>query len=173
MSAKIIRRRPKYRLKSEIKYAEGGRNSFLVEFRGKRRQPWIGQFESDGQYGLYKVLTYGHEPFGVVIAGGKGYLVNIEKREILRITGDEKRILSAIRTSDRKYCIAGTKDTIFVIDKEGNVKEIFPDFKVEGFYFDENKGDTVSGLLESDINQFEREIPFRFDPEKLSLQVDY
>ena len=173
MSAKIIRRKPKYRLNSDIKYAEGGKNSFLVEFKGKRRQAWIGQFETDGENGLYKVLTYGDEPFGVVIAGGKGYLVNIEKQEIRGITGDKRRIISAINTSDQKYCVAGTKDNIYVIDKEGNIREIIPDFEVEGFYLEKSNSNTVSGMLESNINMFEKEIPFMVDLEKQILHVDY
>jgi hypothetical protein len=173
MKAKIIRKRPKYGLNTEIKYAEGGTNNFLVKFKGNWKHSWIGQFESDGQSGLCEVLTYEHQPLGVVIAGGRGYLVDIETREIRRITGDEKHIVSAVKTHDRKYFVAGTNDNIYVIDKEGNIREIVPDFNVEGFYLTKSKDSLVSGMLESDINEFEREIPFRVDPGKLSLQVDY
>jgi len=173
MKAKIIRRKPYVRKLTEKSYANGDNEQMLVRFTGNRRQSWIGLFEKEEKQGLCKVLTCANTNLSLVIAGGRGYLVNIENKEMRRVPNDGKKIVSAVNSGRPGYCIAGTETTLCVIDQEGKIHEIVPDFSVEGFYLDEKEVDKARGNLVSEINLYEKEIPFSIDLETYTLHVDY
>lgn len=173
MKAKIIRHKPCLRKFDEVEYAGGGSEKMLVMFTGNSRQSWIGQFVKGDNQGLCKVLTCSDSPFSLVVAGGKGYFVNIDKKEIKRFPDDGKTILSAVKSGRPECCIAGTETSLCIIDHEGTFHEIVPEFDVEGFYLNEKEKSKVCGNLMSEINLCEKEIPFRIDLDSLILHVEY
>lgn len=173
IGSQIIRQNSHNRAGAEIRYAEGGRKKLLVKFTNRMQQSWIGQFERDDRQGISKVFDIKHTSLVLVIAGGRGYLVDIETKDIRRISNGCRSIVSVIKTTFPEYYIAGTSESLYVINRDGIVREILPDFKAEGFYLDENSGNVVSGILESDINEYKHEIPFKLDLDSMRLLVDY
>jgi hypothetical protein len=172
-STNIFKSHNRRQIRAKIRYDAGNRNCIQVKFASCWKRYWTGKFDIGKKSELTTVLTYGHKPLGLVIAGGKGYFVDIEKQMIRKVSNDEKVILSAVSTTDQKFCVASTMSSVYVIDTKGNIQEILPDFSVDGIYLQEDSLDEIIGKLESDINQYDREIPFRVNPNSLQLYIDY
>jgi len=76
-------------------------------------------------------------------------------------------------TTKPSYIDACADSSIFIINKEGTLKEIRPDFYVDGIAFQKQQENAVNGWLASSINQFENSIPFTIDLSSFNLVLNY
>lgn len=174
MKARIIRKMSWCSKGIRNKYSRmKKRDILLVKFTDNRRRSWIGEFEMDEKDGLCKVLTFDRSPYGLVVANGRGYIVNIEERLTKNDFKKSKNIVSIMKTSNPELLIAGTENDIFTVDTDGMIYEIVPDFDARWFFLTDQTGSEVNGRIESDVNQYEKEIPFIVDLLNLELKVDY
>ncbi len=172
MKAEIMKRKP-FIARIQRNYGEPNKPGLFVKFTDSRHKKWIGRFAKTEEEGLCRVIDNQHSSLCLVIANGKGYLLDIEKQTLLNEFNEGDPIISALHTTNPNYFVAGTGNSIFLIDQEGRLKEILPDFAVEGFNLKSQQENMVSGWLESSINQFENAIFFKVDLSNFNLTLNY
>ncbi len=173
MNAEIIKRKPLIGRFAQIDFGKQDKPGLYVKFTDSTHKKWIGCFAKADEKGLCQVFTDTNGSQCLVVANGKGYLVDIEKKTIMAEFDEQNHIISAVHTTKPNYFIAGTDNSIFIINQEGVLKEIFPDFNVDGFFLLKQHENTVSGKLESSINQFENAIDFKIDLSSFDLILNY
>lgn len=171
MKATIIRRSPLYRKGWRNKLKGLQKNLLSVRFTDNKRKSWIGEFEMDSPNGLCQALAFDQLPYGLVVANGKGYVVNLEERKTEKELMS-KNIVSVLKTNNPDLLIAGTEDEIFTVDTEGLIHKIVPDFNAKWFFLTKQTGRVVNGIIESDMNDYAQEIPFTVDLLDLELRVN-
>jgi hypothetical protein len=172
MNAEIIKRKSFF-TKVNKNYGEQNTPGLYVKFTDSKHKKWIGRFAKTEEEGICKVIEDQKGSQCLVIANGKGYLVDIEKQTVMKEFDEGDHIISALHTTKPNYFVAGTDNSIFIINQEGKLKEILPDFSVEGFNLRSQQENTVSGWLESSINQFENTIFFKVDLSNFNLILNY
>jgi hypothetical protein len=173
MNAEIIKRNPSIRRLAQVYFGGKKKSGLYVKFTDKTHKKWIGCFAQSEKMGLCKVITDKNESECLVIANGKGYLVDIERKEIIAELDEKHLIVSAIKTNKPEFFVAGMENNIWLINPEGKIKEIIPDFYVDGFYLNNQQNNSVTGWLESSISQFEDAIEFKIDLSSFNLIVNY
>lgn len=144
-----------------------------VKFTDNNCQEWVGCFAKPFYNGLDLVLTEEQNRFGFVVAGGKGYLVDIDKRAIVVELEEQPAIESAVRTESPDYFVAGTYYSIYLLNESGMVKEIRPEQIVDGIYFKSQSGNKAIGELATAENQYNSNVDFEFDLTTFELQLNY
>jgi hypothetical protein len=173
MKAEILKRKPILSRFTQINFGQQDKPGLYVKFSGEKHKKWIARFAKAESNGLCQVIPGEKGSQCLVIANGKGYLVDTEKKIILTEFDDHNPIVSAVHTIKPDYFVAGTENSIFILNHEGMLKEIVPDFNVEGFSVKKQSENSVSGWLESSINQFENAISFKIDLSSFNLILNY
>jgi hypothetical protein len=173
MKAEILKRKPFLHRYSQIDFGEQGKPGLYVKFTDETHKKWIARFAKAESKGLCQVIPGENGSQCLVIANGKGYLVDTEKKIVLTEFEDNNPIVSAVHTKKPDYFVAGTENSIFILNHEGMLKEIVPDFKVENFSLKKQNENSVSGWLESSINQFDNAISFKIDLSSFNLILNY
>lgn len=173
MKAEILKRKPFLTSIITMNFGEQNKPGLYVRFTDSKNKKWIGRFGKTEGKGLCQVIEDQNGSQCLVIANGKGYLVDIDKKTIMKELDKGDHIMSALHTTKPNYFVAGTDNSIFIINEEGTLKEILPDFYVDGIAFQKQQENAVSGWLASSINQFENSIPFKIDLSSFHLILNY
>jgi hypothetical protein len=137
-------------------------NSILwVKFTDNACQEWVGSF-SKVYSDFNKVLTDNATETAFVIAGGQGYLIDINTKELLHET-DIPTIESLIHTSNPEYYLLGACYCIYIFDNRKLLKRYDPPFTVDGIWFREQQGQKAIGELYSGQYQQDSNLEFSFD----------
>jgi hypothetical protein len=172
MSGKILNTVPISGEYPEIHFGEHFTHRLWVEFEDNSFLKWISCFPNDFPKILNKVLINNHNNTAFVVSGGVGYLIDINKRELRYKTEEQPLIESAILTENPDYFIAGTIYSVYVLDSEKLVKEVKPNFMVDGIYFKSQRDKKASGDLATAENQYDFNIDFEFDLETFDLTLN-
>ena len=173
MKAEILKRKPFFTNIITMNFGEQNKPCLYVKFTDSKDQKWIGRFGKTEEEGLCQVIEDQNGSQCLVIANGKGYLVDVDKQTIMKELDKADHIMSALHTTKPNCFVAGTDNSIFIINEEGALKEILPDFFVDGIAFQKQQENAVSGWLASSINQFENSIPFKIDLSSFNLILNY
>jgi hypothetical protein len=103
---------------------------------------------------------------------GKGYLIDVSKKEIILNIDNKSLIQSSIQTYNPDYFILGTFNNIYVLDEQGIKKQIEPNFTVDGIYFEKQEQNKALGNIYMSENQYETICPFSMDLNTFSIEVD-
>lgn len=121
------------------------------------------------------IVPIGQNEFQLVYSrkypGGK--LINCASDEVLWTAPENSKIASVLKTSLPDFVLIGMENIFHVIDSSGIVKEYISDFPVDGFYFQNQKGAIVKGYIESEINLYEKIIPFELQLEEMKITLEY
>lgn len=157
----------------EFHFGENFVDSLWVEFKLSEDNHWLGCFSKSYENGLNKVLYDIEEKTCCVIAGGKGYLIDIETKKIIFETDENPLIQSLVQSSNPNYYFLGNFYSIYVLNKKGLIKEIEPDFMVDGIYLESQNGDKIIGKVDTAENQYEKQLEISVDIEKLEFDQLY
>ncbi len=171
MNAEIIKRKPLISRLTQKYFGDQNKPGLFVKFTDNAHNKWIGRFAKADLNGKCQVIEDKNGSQCLVVANGKGYLVDIDKESVLEEFDEKNHITSALHTSNPSYFVAGTENSIFIIDNEGLFKEIYADFVVDGFHMKQQHENSVSGWLDSSINEFENAIDFNIDLSSFNLIV--
>lgn len=173
MGAEILSDIPTSGAYIEKHFGEHFNGRLWVKFTDNDFEEWMGCFARSSYNGLNLVVTDELNRLGFVVAGGHGYLVDIDKRAIIVELEEQPAIESAVRTEQPDYFIAGTYYSIYVLNETGMVKEIRPEQIVDGIYFKSQCGNKAIGELATAENQYDRNVDFEFDLTTFELQLNY
>ena len=155
----------------EYSFGERFNSPLWVEFKSNQGDSWYGCFSRLWDKGLDKVLVDNNEQTAFVVAGGQGYLLDVQNKKTLFLTEDYPAIESAIKTDNPEYYIAGMFYSIYVIDTKGELKTISPDFTTDGIFFTGQKENKAIGLLDAAMNQYECKYDFELDLNTFELKL--
>ena len=172
MKAEIIKRKPLSGRFTQKHFGDQNKPGLYVKFTDNGHNKWIGCFAKADLNGHCQVITDNYGSQCLIVANGKGYLVDIETESVLKEFDEQNHITSALHTSNPSYFVAGTENSIFIINDEGLLKEIYADFVVDGFHMKQQHENSVSGWLDSSINEFENAIDFKIDLSSFNLIVN-
>jgi hypothetical protein len=169
MSVKILNNVPTSGELEEIHFGEHFTHRLWVEFETNDYENWVGCFPMEHMNGFKTVLVNQTNKVGFIVAGGIGYLIDIKEKKLILKTDEHPLIESVILTQDPDYFIAGTFYSIYVIDNEKMVRQISPDFIIDGIYFKKQKNGKAIGELATAENQYDFNIAFEFDLKTFEL----
>ncbi|MBL7932674.1 MAG: hypothetical protein JNL60_12270, partial [Bacteroidia bacterium] len=106
-----------------------------------------------------------------VVAGGRGFLINLIDKKMLWTSENYPSIESAIKTNDPEYYIAGMFYSAYVIDPKGDIKTIEPDFTTDGIFFTGQNDKKAIGMLDAAVNQYEHKYDFELDLETFKFTL--
>ena len=141
-----------------------------VKFTDNDFQDWVGCFSKPYQI-FDTVLTDFKNETAFVVAGGKGYLVDITNRELIYEIAEIPTIESAISTTNPDYFLVGACYTLYVMNKQGLVKTIDPDFITDGIYLIEQNKNVAVGHLFSGMYS-DTNIGFELDLQTFELKLN-
>lgn len=172
MKTEILMTTPNSGEFTEIHFGENYNSQLWVKFTEDNFEEWVGCFSKSFENGLSKVLINQTKSVGFIIAGGRGYLIDITKKKLITKLDEHPLIESAIVTSNPDYFLAGTFYCIYILNEFGLAKEMRPEFTVNGIYLKDQIENKAVGELASAENQYEKNIDFEFDliTFKLSLK---
>ncbi|MHA3047526.1 hypothetical protein JSO59_009250 [Riemerella anatipestifer] len=151
----------------EVHFGENFNYSLWVDFNISRENHWVGCFSREYENGLDKVLYNDNNKTCCVIAGGKCYLLNFENKNLMFETDEYPIVQSLVQTSE--YYFFGSFYSVYILDKNGLIKEIEPDIMVDGIYLEYQKGGKIIGKVDSAENQYKKPLDISIDIEKLEF----
>lgn len=157
----------------EIHFGENFNDSLWIEFKISENNHWLGCFSKSNENGLNKVLYDTNEKTCCVIAGGKGYLIDLETKNIILETDEHPLIESLVQSNNPNYYFLGNFYSVYVLNKKGLIKEIEPDFMVDGIYLEVQDRDKIIGKVDTAENQYERQLEISIDIERLEFDKLY
>ena len=172
MSVEILSQIPLSGDYPEKYFGQHFNSQLWVKFMDNNFQEWVGCFPQLYHLTLNKVLTDNANETAFVIAGGQGYLINIETRELLYETVDIPVLESAIHTENPEYFLVGACFCIHIFDNKSYLETYTPNFTVDGIYFTEQKGQKAIGHLYSYEYQQDLNVGFEFDIETKKMTID-
>lgn len=172
MSGKIINATPISGEFPEIHFGEHFTSRLWVEFEDNDFEKWYGCFPNISRQGFNNVLIDKNNISAFVVSSGVGYLINITTKELIFKTEEHFLIESAILTENPDYFIAGTFYSVYVFDSEKLIKEVTPDFMVDGIYFKTQQDRKAIGDLATAENQYDFNVDFEFDLESFELTMN-
>ncbi len=172
MSGKIINTAPNSGDFPEIHFGEHFTSRLWVEFEDNDFEKWYGCFPNISRQGFNNVLIDRNNNSAFVVSSGIGYLINITTKELIFKTEEHPLIESAVLTEKPDYFIAGTFYSVYVFDSEKLIKEVTPDFMVDGIYFKTQEDRKVIGDLATAENQYDFNVDFEFDLETFELTMN-
>jgi hypothetical protein len=173
MSAEILNAIPTSGQFTERHFGEHFNSQLWVKFTDNNFQEWVGCFSKSYDNALCLALTDENNLTSFVIAGGQGYLIDIDKKEIITELDEQPLIESVIRTTSPNYFIAGTFYSIYILNETGLIKEIRPDKIIDGIYFKSQLDNKAIGDLATAENQYDYNVDFEFDLTTFELQLNY
>lgn len=171
MSVEILTQTPISGAYSEKYFGQTFNSSLWIKFTDNNFQEWAGCFNRPYET-FDKVITDNANETAFVIAGGKGYLIDISSRELLHETGDIPALESLIHTTNPEYFLVGACYCIYIFNNRKLIKHYEPDFKVDGIYFTEQKNQKVMGHLYSYQHQLDFNVGFTFDLVTNEMAID-
>ncbi|WP_207431451.1 hypothetical protein [Sabulibacter ruber] len=171
MSAEILASTPPSGYYAERHFGEAFVSPLWVKFTDNDYEEWVGCFSRQNEP-LDAVLTDTVNETSLVVAGGKGVLVDVHTKEVVSELENVPLITSAIHTIHPEYFLIGTSDCIYSIDSGRNIKSIKPDFWVDGIYFTEQKGDCAIGHLSSYEYHQDVNVGFELDLRTNEITID-
>ena len=172
MSAEILTITPTSGEAPEVYFGEHFLNPLWVEFVNNNFTKWYGCFPSDYPNVLNKVLVDSSNNSAFVVSGGVGYLINLNNRELKYKTKDYPLIVSVIGTTSPEYFVAGTFFNVYVLNSDSLLKEISPDYIIDGIYFKSQIGGKLIGDLATAENQYDYNMDFEFDLGTFELKLN-
>lgn len=170
MEIKILESIPNSGEFKEIYFGKNFNDSLWIDFNLSEDNHWVGCFAKQHENGMDKVLFNKNEKTCCVITGGKGYLLNIENKTIIFET--EKGFIESLAQSiNPDYYFLGNYYSVYVLNKNGLIKEIFPDIMVDGIYLKHQKKNKIIGKVDSLENFYEKPLDISIDIK--SLEFDY
>jgi hypothetical protein len=163
MSAEILTIPPISGKFQERHFGEHFHAPVWVQFTDNNSEDWVGCFSRPFEGGLCQALTNESNTRAFVIAGGEGYLIDIDTKELITNLEDQPFIESAIHTTNPDYFIAGATYCIYVLNDSGLLKQIKPDSIIDGIYFKNQVEKKAIGELATADNHYERNVDFEFD----------
>lgn len=163
MSAEILTITPLSGEYPEQHFGSHLNSKLWVKFVDNRFDEWVGCFSKPYKSGLSVVLTNHDNTKGFVVAGGQGYLIDIQDRTLIKELDDYPLIESAIITTAPNYFLAGTFHSIYLLDNSGLVNEIKPDITIDGIYFRGQLNNKAIGDLATAENQYSKDVGFELD----------
>lgn len=157
----------------EVHFGDNFNQSLWIEFNISKTNYWVGCFSKLYENGLNKVLYDVNEKTCCVIAGGKGYLINIETKNIIFETDEYPLIESLVQSISPNYYFLGNYYSVYVLNKQGLIKEIKPDFMVDGIYVESQLEGKIIGKVDSAENQYEKPLPISIDLDSLEFDPYY
>jgi hypothetical protein len=151
MGAKFLDVIPQSGTYPEYHFGEHFRDRVWIEFEDNNYNKWFGCFARSPYKGLDKVIVNNAGTVALIISNGAGYLIEIDTKKLLYHFEDYPSIESAICTANPDYFVVGTFYSIIILNKDGLIKEISPDFSTDGIYFTQQEGTKAVGDLSSYI----------------------
>ena len=162
MSAEILTQIPKSGDYPEKHFGENFNSQLWVKFVDNDDIEWVGCFPR--QYENFdKVETNLTNETAFIIAGGKGFLVDIQKRELCYELDEIPVIESLIVTTNPEYYLVGACYYIYIFDSRQLLKCYEPNFIVDGIYLTEQLGHKAIGHLYSYQFSQDYNVGFEFD----------
>jgi len=155
----------------EIHYGENFNFHKWVKFTDENFEDWFGCFAQPFDFGFSSVNINEKTSMCFIVAGGKGYLININTKKLVTEIEEYPSILSAIMTTNPDYFIYGTYCNVGIIKDNMLIEEIGTNFNVDGIYFKNQLGNKAIGELDSTINQYEEKVPFEFDLNSFKIEL--
>lgn len=172
MSVKVLNNVPASGELEEIHFGEHFTHGLWVEFETNEFEKWVGCFPMENINGCKTGLANRTNRVGFIVAGGLGYLVDIEEKKLILQTNEYPLIESAILTESPDYFIAGTFYSVCVIDNEKIIREVLPDFIIDGIYFSKQVDGKAIGELATAENQYDFNMGFEFDLKTFELTLN-
>ncbi len=142
-----------------------------IKFTDNNQEEWAGCFSK--QYPTAdKVVTSSNNETAFILAGGRGYLIDIQTRELLNLIDDLPTIESLVHTTGPEYFILGACWTIYIFDTRKFIKQIDPDFTVDGIYFTDQRDKKAIGHLYAPAYSQNSNVSFEFDLENEKWTID-
>lgn len=163
MSAQILATLPESGKYQEISYGEKFTATCHILFNTNNDLEWLGHFAKNSDIGFSGVVTNADNNLALVVAGGQGYLINIESKELLPQLHNYSNLDSLLKTNNPDFFLVGAGNEILVFDFAGNLNVIVPDFLTDGIYFKEQQGNYASGMLDAPMNQYKAPYTFKMD----------
>jgi hypothetical protein len=162
MSAEILNQTPTSGDFPEKHFGHTFNSRLWVKFMDNNFQEWVGCFPRPYQT-FDKVLTDNANETAFIVAGGKGYLIDISTKELVNEIEDIPVLESVIHTTNPEYFLVGACYCIYIIDNRKLIKRYDPVFTVDGIYFTEQKDQKAIGHLYSYQFQQDLNVGFSFD----------
>ncbi|MFN3195660.1 MAG: hypothetical protein ACE364_06925 [Chlorobiota bacterium] len=150
----------------EVHFGDDFYDGIWVKFTDSNYKMWIGHFLGSGKNASDKVLVNHDKKTAFVLSDSRGYIVDINTRELKYKTDEEHYIQSLIQTSSPDYFITTTYSSVCIFDENKMIKELFPnfpEFDVEGMYVSSQKDNFVIGSSETFTNRFQEYVSFILD----------
>ncbi len=173
MSAEILKIIPTSGEFTESHFGESFNSQLWVKFTDNNFEEWAGCFSMESLSGLSFTLINKENTKSLIVAGGKGYLIDLDEKKLIIALDGNPLIDSAIRTSNPDYFVLGTFYSIYVLNDTGVLKEIRPDTIIDGIYFKKQTGNKAIGELASSENQYKNNVDFEFDLTTFELKINY
>lgn len=171
MSASILEFTPQSGDYPEKHFGQTFNSRLWIKFTDNNQQEWVGCFSK--QYPTAdKVVTSADNETAFVLAGGRGYLIDIKTRELLHSLEDLPTIESLIHTTEPEYFILGACYLVYIFDTRNFIKEIDPVLTVDGIYFTDQQGKKAIGHLYSYEYDQNYNVGFEFDLENETWTID-
>lgn len=162
MSVTILHTAPTSGQYPEKHFGQHFSSQLWIEFEDNYGNKWNGCFAKEPNQGIDCALASNDNQTAFIVAGGLGYLISIQTRELLVETDCPPVIESAIVTTNPDYFLVGTSYDIKVFDSKELVREIKPNQTVDGIYLKEQKDNKALGELSS----------YAYDGYKLTFDID-
>ena len=173
MSAEILTIAPTSGQFTERHFGEHFNSGLWVKFTDKNFQEWVGCFSKSYDNGLCLVLSNETNWTIFIIAGGHGFLIDINSKKLITELDEQPLIESAISTINLDYFIAGTFYSIYILNQTGLFKEVRPDQIIDGIYFKKQIQNKAIGDLATAENHYENNIDFELDLTTFELHLNY
>lgn len=173
MSGKILNTTPISGEFPEIHFGEHFTSRLWIEFEDNDFEKWYGCFPNDSTQGFNNVLIDKNNNSAFVVSSGVGFLINIKAKELIFKTEEHPLIESAILTENPDYFVAGTFYSAYVFDSDKLIKEITPDFMVDGIYFKAQKDNKAIGDLATAENQYDFNVEFDLESFELTMNQKF
>jgi hypothetical protein len=159
----------------EVHFGDDFYDGIWVKFTDSNYEMWIGHFLGLGKNTSDKVLVSHDKKKAFVLSGYRGYIVDIDTRELKYKTNDEYYIHSLIQTSSPDYFIATTYSSVCIFDENKMIKELFPNFlgfDVDGIFAKEQEENYVLGEFETNVNRYYQTVEFVMDLNTFEFFID-
>lgn len=153
----------------EFHFGKSFCDSLWIDFNISEDNHWIGCFSKSYENGLNKVLFDEIDKTCCVVAGGKGYLINVENKKVIFETEEHPLVESLVKSKEPNFYFLGNFYSIYVLDKNGLFKEIEPKIMVDGIYLEYQDRNKIIGKVDSPENQYERPLAISIDIETLEF----
>jgi hypothetical protein len=171
MTVKILDAAPVSGQHPEFSFGQRFNYPLWTEFQSDNGDIWYGSFSKLWNKGFSVALIDNNGKTAFIVAGGQGFLIDTTNKKLIFETEEHPAIESAIKTNNPEYYIAGMFYSAYVINTNGEVKTIEPDFTTDGIFFSGQKDNKAVGRLDAAMNQYEHKYDFELDLETFQFAL--